>query len=507
MIENKKAKIFKHLVINDVEEDLIDKYTIVDFSQSRIYYKRDKRLISNFIDILEDMHKSLSNITKMNIDNLLSNKLDKSIKKDKLYIFFENILKNIWERSNIEDLYVIFKNKLSLMIKNIEKYKKTFKELSKKTSDLNTKLTEFKKNELEFKEKTEKDFSEMIGKWDKKTSNEMKEKRNKVYGNFKKDHEEYLKSLEIINQAIIPYTEAQNNAIKSSGENLSYLVKYIYEKKIINDNEKDAYEKTFFYEEEAIEDFYRRNKKFNKVSPFSWREFIIRNIRHVDKESAFELINEIILYFIKDEEDSSYLLEKNNNFYLFHQIFFGEKKDKKLSEVVIKDSQRRELLDFLNIKRMVKLKLPEELITQISEILLELQKQAIEEKNYKLADLIYVISSTYYYENKERKKIYISEIIKDKEPFKNEEFIVNMIGSLLRDELKKTKFTDIAIDNTITTKITSSLGALNVTGFDKNFVKNISTKVLKHIGFDENIDKEKIQFYECFVDGLYLNAA
>lgn len=287
MIENKKAKIFKHLVINDVEEDLIDKYTIVDFSQSRIYYKRDKRLISNFIDILEDMHKSLSNITKMNIDNLLSNKLDKSIKKDKLYIFFENILKNIRERSNIEDLYVIFKNKLSLMIKNIEKYKKTFKELSKKTSDLNTKLTEFKKNELEFKEKIEKDFSEMIGKWDKKTSNEMKEKRNKVFGNFKKDHEEYLKSLEIINQAIIPYTEAQNNAIKSSGENLSYLVKYIYEKKIINDNEKDAYEKTFFYEEEAIEDFYRRNKKFNKVSPFSWREFIIRNIRHVDKESAF----------------------------------------------------------------------------------------------------------------------------------------------------------------------------------------------------------------------------
>lgn len=132
MIENKKAKIFKHLVINDVEEDLIDKYTIVDFSQSRIYYKRDKRLISNFIDILEDMHKSLSNITKMNIDNLLSNKLDKSIKKDKLYIFFENILKNIWERSNIEDLYVIFKNKLSLMIQNIEKYKKTFKELQKK---------------------------------------------------------------------------------------------------------------------------------------------------------------------------------------------------------------------------------------------------------------------------------------------------------------------------------------------------------------------------------------
>ena len=82
-----------------------------------------------------------------------------------------------------------------------------------------------------------------------------------------------------------------------------------------------------------------------------------------------------------------------------------------------------------------------------------------------------------------------------------------MIGSLLRDELKKTQFTDIAIDNTITTKITSSLGALNVTGFDKNFVKNISTKVLKHIGFDENIDEEKIQFYECFVDGLYLNAA
>ena len=82
-----------------------------------------------------------------------------------------------------------------------------------------------------------------------------------------------------------------------------------------------------------------------------------------------------------------------------------------------------------------------------------------------------------------------------------------MIGSLIKDELKKTNFKVEDIDNTMITKITSSLGSLNVAGFDKNFVKNILTKVLKHIGFDEEIDKEKIQFYECFVDGLYPNAA
>ena len=156
MIENKKAKIFKHLVINDVEEDLIDKYTIVDFSQSRIYYKRDKRLISNFIDILEDMHKSLSNITKMNIDNLLSNKLDKSIKKDKLYIFFENILNYLMERINVLDLITVIKDNVSFMNSNFDKCNKMFKNLQKNNSGLNKEFEEFKKDELDFEEKTRK---------------------------------------------------------------------------------------------------------------------------------------------------------------------------------------------------------------------------------------------------------------------------------------------------------------------------------------------------------------
>ena len=99
------------------------------------------------------------------------------------------------------------------------------------------------------------------------------------------------------------------------GENISYLIEYLFENKIINNKEKYTHENALFNEkEETIEDIYRRNEKFYKVSPFSWREFIISNIHKVEKENAFNLINEDIRFFIKDEKDSFYLLEKNKKF-------------------------------------------------------------------------------------------------------------------------------------------------------------------------------------------------
>ena len=71
-----------------MDEKLIDKYTILDFSLSRKNYKRDEALTSNFNKVLEEMKKILENITKINVAKTLSEKLDTSTKTDKLYIFF-----------------------------------------------------------------------------------------------------------------------------------------------------------------------------------------------------------------------------------------------------------------------------------------------------------------------------------------------------------------------------------------------------------------------------------
>ena len=62
---------------------------------------------------------------------------------------------------------------------------------------------------------------------------------------------------------------------------------------------------------------------------------------------------------------------------------------------------------YLNLKRSSNKNLTKELITQICEIFLELQAKFIKEKNYKSGNLIYIISSTYYYKKeKEDKNIY-----------------------------------------------------------------------------------------------------
>ena len=500
MIENKKIKICKHSIINKVDKNLIDKYTILDFSKSRTYYKNDKLLISGFIKILENMQTFTDNITKIVFDK---KKPFEPLKKNELYILFRNIFKNLMERINIidriniKDIISTIKNNLTSMISNINYYKQKFKDLENNTSIfLNKELDKFKNVELDFKEKTEKNFSEMLNKWEKISLEEREKKRHEVLG----DHHKYLKDLETINKKIISYTNEQNDAFLSMWENISYLIEYLFKNKIINEEEKYTHENALFNEEETIEDIYRRNKKCYKVSPFTWKEFINSNILMVKKENAFNLIKEAIQYFIKDEKDSFDLLEKNKKYYLFHQILFGEKKDVKLSDLVKNDNDKNELLWFLNHKRINNKNFTEELITQLSEIfVLVLQKKCIEEKNYEIGELIFTLSSTYYYENKDRNKIYISDILKDKESFKNEEFIVNMGLYLFRKELKEKGLTNRAKDNAIDVRIIGFLGTLKLS-FDKNFVMNILTEFIKGIGLN---DKDKIEYYKNFVNSWY----
>lgn len=213
----------------------------------------------------------------------------------------------------------------------------------------------------------------------------------------------------------------------------------------------------------------------------------------------------MIRHFIIDKKDSTYLFEKNEKFYYFNQIIFGGNKDLKLWDFVKKDSSKIELLEYLNLKRSSNKNLTKELITQICEIFLELQAKFIKEKNYKSGDLIYIISSTYYYENEEGEKMYISDIIKDKESFKNEEFIANMIVNSIKNELKKMMPTENNKNNVMNSQITSYLGVLSLLGFDKNFAMNILTKVLELIDFDEKNDGKDIQFYKKYVNTLYVN--
>ena len=112
------------------------------------------------------MEKFADNITKIVFDK---KKQIESLKKNELYILFGNIFKNLMERINIHDRINIndiintIKNNLTLMISNINKHKKKFKEFKKEISiSLNKELGKFKNVELEFKVKTEKIFNGML---------------------------------------------------------------------------------------------------------------------------------------------------------------------------------------------------------------------------------------------------------------------------------------------------------------------------------------------------------
>ena len=224
MIENQKFKFYKHSIINKANENLIDKYTILDFSKSRTYYKEDKHLISDFIKILEYMENFTDDIAKIVFHN---KKPIEQLEKNELYIFLEDIFKNLMKRINIIDrinnknTIVAIKKNLTSIISNIDKYNKKFKDLKKNTSNtLNKELEKFKNIEAEFKVNTQNKLNEMLNKWEEKSSKEIEKKRNEVFENFQKDHQKYLKDLKTINEKIIPYTDKQNNVFLSMGENL-----------------------------------------------------------------------------------------------------------------------------------------------------------------------------------------------------------------------------------------------------------------------------------------------
>ena len=57
------------------------------------------------------------------------------------------------------------------------------------------------------------------------------------------------------------------------------------------------------------------------------------------------------------------------------------------------------------------------------------------------------------------------------------------------------------MDNHKNLRIISFLGTLVSIGFDKNFIMNILTKLIESIGLD---DKDKIEYYQNFVDSLLI---
>ena len=145
----------------------------------------------------------MDNITKIVFDK---NKPIEQLKKNELYIFLEDIFKNLMKRININDRINIkdIKENLTLMISNIDKHKKKFKEFKNQISiSLNKELEKLHKEELEFKAKIQNKLNEMLNKWEEISSKEMEKKRNDVFENFKKPHENYLNVFEDINKKII----------------------------------------------------------------------------------------------------------------------------------------------------------------------------------------------------------------------------------------------------------------------------------------------------------------
>ena len=120
--------------------------------------------------------------------------------------------------------------------------------------------------------------------------------------------------------------------------------------------------------------------------------------------------------------------------------------------------------------------------------------------NYKLANMMIILSQTYYKE-KEGKKIYILEGIKSHELFKSDEFWKNIIIKKIEDELKSMrKFSVSSIVNQdkkedlVFTKLLAFYSLMKEFNFSQEKLNDISTQIFDKYKISQ-VTREQLLLY------------
>ena len=492
--EKKKQNKKNYNPLKDKLDSLINE-DIKSIERSRYYLKYIIEIIKDFLKISETYNNKLQSfIVKLLPEELAKKKIntDEEIEISK---YFQNIIQLICLK--ITNMTTVLSEYNLSIVKDIDKKSKLESTLNskknefldnylKQTNELDTLNSEYAKEFGEYEDYLINKYSGLIDKMNKDKIEDKNKNRKKESGRIN-EIDNSAKTKEIQDKMLV-HIENLNNNIK---ENFKYFdeEKLENQKKIydFSTNFLDSVLKGFFAQNEytkeineisKIIDGKKASEKINKKSvnkadvflsvfqPYSLKfipnkvkdTLTINNIGNsLNKDLTYDKIlniikeiksNELLMCWkdIEKSDEIKKIVDIERYIDLLFENDFGDKENEEKKNLLfqnIKDIFKLDVIyrlafvQYLNNKRAKgKLDINKKASENLGNILLNISKYTMKEKDYSLFKIISILSMTYYF-IEDDKKIYISKYINKCEELNNKQFWIDYLKTAIDDDLKK----------------------------------------------------------------------
>lgn len=418
------------------------RYVLLDLEAGLKNMEMNKTLITNFLEATQPLFQLFSGLCnlkdEMNTQFIKNMKEKKEIEKNEMYQLLCDIYSGIdfkikavyGNLANIITLFVELESEFKDFITKINKSLKKRKQL---ISDFVSEFKEYRRNE--------NSFSSFI--YSNKTETEAIKNQYKI----QQLEKNWLK----INKKQKQIFEKDETILELFPENLVKLLEYSGYTQLIDDKQKQKYEKLLFGETENIKSFYKTNGKFMEVQPF-WPKFFEEIM--IKRTTDFDVVKKMFGDFkeyLGNEKEQKELLIKCNIFQKLKKIFFDTSKDPSTGgkDLVGMEPSFNEfdsldkklvIIDYLNANRnqFTQGKMEEKLLNDLVPIFKEVQNYIIKTSYYEEEDLLFIMAETFKYV-KEEKNVYLIELLKKEKKFINEEFATNYIAFIITKRIDEFK--------------------------------------------------------------------
>ena len=492
--------------LNKIDDFLKDKFNVVKRFQAK-YEDASNELIKNYIDIEKLKGSFLSSINKTEeiIAKYYYNK--KKIKESK------NTKINDIDLKMLNDKNKEYESQKKILMNNTKKYEKEYNNIINSTI----------KCEDKFIITVNKSIDEI-----KNVSCDLTEKLKDILLNFFSSIRESFKSpLDFIDNNFTYFKEINekeniNKAMLSTFNNESKLVHILPEKYNLRSleisNSKESVKKggsmwfSLGGKNKNIEENFFNNKKngfvkfedgFEEMSYFE-EDYILYTVR--DIFNNFELINHNGLDLnveIEEEKNRTKnyickIINKLSNTKLNEENIMEENEKNNLVELLGKHYNRIIFLHKLNDYRaLCKFELKEKEYKLLGELFVYIINISKTDNDYHCVEMVIILSKTYYLV-KDKKKIFLQNLVIDNKCFKTKDFWEQLLIYSISKEVAKSNKTDknnherdtktkIKNENIIFSQLLSLIDNMFDFGVDGNMIKDIIEPKVLYYKINDNL--------------------